>query len=74
MLGDCPLKVPFHRLFQITSKPDIEVAQAFSSGQWESQFTRRLNEDLSADWTQLHDLLNEVTLSEGRDRVVCMGI
>ena len=70
LLGDCPLKVPFHRLFQITSKPDIEAAQAFSNGQWESQFTRQLNEDLSAYWTQLHDLLNEVTLPEGRDRVV----
>lgn len=33
-LGVCPLKIQYHRLFQITAKPDIEVAQAFVEGQW----------------------------------------
>jgi hypothetical protein len=34
-LGECPLKIQFHRFFQIAAKPDIEVAQAYVEGQWD---------------------------------------
>lgn len=68
-LGDCPLVIQFHKLFQITSRPDIEVAQAYKNDHWEIQFRRQLNEELSAEWVQLQELLSEVTLSEGRDKV-----
>jgi hypothetical protein len=43
-LGECPLKIQFHRLFQIAAKPDIEIAQAYVEGQWDFKFRRQLNE------------------------------
>lgn len=33
-LGECPLKIQFHSLYQISSNPDIEVAKVDDDGQW----------------------------------------
>lgn len=48
-VAECPLKINFHRLFQISLHPEIEVAQTYNSGQWSIQFRRQLNEVLSAE-------------------------
>jgi hypothetical protein len=68
-VGECPLKISFHRLFQISLHPETEVAQAYNSGRWSIQFGRQLNAELSAEWTQLQELLNHISLEEGRDLV-----
>jgi hypothetical protein len=52
------------------SPPDIEVAKVFVDGQWQLSFRRLLNEDLREDWVQLHEMLNEVSLTEGTDVVL----
>ena len=31
-VGECPLKITFHKLFQIASLPEIEVAKDFVDG------------------------------------------
>jgi hypothetical protein len=68
-LGDCPLKVRFHNLYQIAVDQDLEVAKAFIQGQWSIPFRRQLNDNLRTDWYELLDMLNEVQLSEGTDTV-----
>jgi hypothetical protein len=52
------------------SPPDIEVAKVFVDDQWQLSFRRLLNEDLREDWVQLHEMLNEVSLTEGTDVVL----
>jgi hypothetical protein len=69
-LGDCPLKVRFHNLYQIAVNPDIEVAQAYDQRQWSISFRRQLNDSLREDWQDLQDMLSVVQWSEGTD-VVC---
>jgi len=69
-LGDCPLNVMFNNLFQIATKPDIEVFEVFENGQWQIQFRRQLNGILRDEWIQLQTMLSEVTLTEERDVVV----
>jgi hypothetical protein len=68
-LGDCPLKVRFHKLYQIAVDQDLEVAKAFVQGQWTIPFRRHLNDNLRMDWNELLGMLNEVQLSEGTDTV-----
>jgi hypothetical protein len=72
-VGECPLKISFHRLFQISSQLEIEVAQAYNFGQWSIHFRRQLNAELSEEWVQLQELLSHISLEEGRD-VVYWGL
>ena len=69
-LGDCPLKIKFHNLYNIASDPDLTVANAYVNGQWRLTFRRQLNERLSQEWSDLQDLLRGVNLSEESDRVL----
>ena len=69
-LGDCPLKVSFHKLFMISSNPAIEVADAFVNGQWCLTFRRQLNESQRHEWNTLQELLRDVQLTEGPDKVL----
>ena len=68
-LGNCPLKISFPKLFNITSNPDIAVAEAFVNGQWHIEFRRQVVGDLLDEWEDLLSHLSEVELSEGRDEV-----
>lgn len=69
-LGDCHLKISFHRWFQIYTHPYIEVAQAnVNNGQWVISFRRQLNEAPREEWDELQELLSDVILSEGKDAV-----
>jgi hypothetical protein len=68
-LGECPLKIQFHSLYQISSNPDIEVVKVFVDGQWDIQFRRQLNELHIQEWCRLQSMLEGITLTEGRDRV-----
>jgi len=68
-LGEYPLKVTFPNLFKIVSYPDIDVCQAVRDGQWNILLRRQLHGTLSEEWSQLQELLSEVNLEEGRDRV-----
>lgn len=54
-LGNCPLKVSFPNLFEITSQPDIDVAHAIVDGQWNIDFRRQLNANLLEEWERLGD-------------------
>lgn len=69
-IGGVPLMVTFQRLFQIATKPDISVAEAGVEGCWELQFTRQIIGGLRDEWIQLQEMLGDVTLCEGRDKVV----
>lgn len=69
-LGDCPLKVSFHKLFMISSNPAIEVADAFVNGQWCLTFRSQLNESQRHEWNTLQELLRDVQLTEGPDKVL----
>jgi len=60
-VGDCLLKITFHKLFQIASLPNIEVAKAFVDGQWNLQKTY-LWGAIREEWDQLVQLLSEITL------------
>lgn len=51
------MKISFHKLFQMTSQPDIEVAQAYVNGQCGIQFRRQLHESFNEDWAQLQEIL-----------------
>jgi hypothetical protein len=68
-LGGCPLKVTFPNLFKIVSYPDIDVCQAFRDGQWDIPLRRQLHGSISEEWTRLQDLLMNINLEAGRDRV-----
>lgn len=56
-LGDSPLKIQFHSLYQISANPDIEVAKVYEGGQWDIQFRRQLNELQIEEWCRLQALL-----------------
>ena len=66
-LGDCPLKIKFYRLFQITSEPDLEVAKARVNGQWLIQFRRELDETRRDEWDerQRYSFLRALTMYTG---------
>ena len=68
-LGDCALKVTFPNLFHIAVHQDLEVAEACVEGQWFLEFRRQLNGILWEEWRNLMMLLDEVSLSYGRDEV-----
>ena len=68
-LGECPLKIQFHSLFQISSNPNIEVAKVFVNGQWDIQFRRQLHESQIEEWCRLQSLLEGINLNNDRDRV-----
>ena len=61
-LGECPLKIRFHNLFQIASNPDIEVAKASVNGQWSISFRRQLSESLRDEWLELQNMLYEASV------------
>jgi len=68
-LGDCALKVTFPNLFHIAVRQDLEVVEAWVEGQWFLEFRRQLNGILWEEWSNLMLLLDEVSLSDGRDEV-----
>jgi hypothetical protein len=68
-LEDCALKVAFPNLFQVVVHPDIEVAKTWAGGQWHLDFRRQLNDILGEEWRNLLELLEDVSLSIGRDEV-----
>jgi len=68
-LGECPLKIQFHSLYQISSNPDIEVAKVYADGQWDIQFRRQFNELHIEEWNRLQAMLEGITLTDGRDQV-----
>lgn len=44
-LGSCPLKIRYGRLFNITSNPDITVADCFVDGVWNITFIRQFGRE-----------------------------
>ena len=68
-LGDCALKVTFPNLFHIAVPQDLEVVEACVKGQWFLEFRRQLNGILWEEWSNLMLVLDEVSLSDGRDEV-----
>ena len=68
-LGDYVLKVIFPNLFHIDVRQDLEVVKAWVEGQWVLEFRRQLNGILWEEWSNLMLLLDEVSLSDGRDEV-----
>jgi len=69
-LGECPLKVSFFKLFQIASDQNLEVSKACVQGQWEISFRRQLDDSQRQEWVELLEILNEVQLTEGVDKMV----
>jgi len=69
-LGECPLKVSFYKLFQIASDQNLEVSKACVQGQWEISFRRQLDDSQRQEWAELLEILNEVQLTEGVDKMV----
>ena len=64
------MKVTFPNLFHIAVHQDLEVVEACVEGQWFLEFIRQLNGILWEEWRNLMMLLDEVSLSDGRDEVL----
>ena len=69
-VGECPLKTLFPNIFSIALHPDLDVCQAFSEGQWHVLFRRQLQGIYRLEWEQLQELLMDVHLGVGRDKMI----
>ncbi|KAG2632387.1 hypothetical protein PVAP13_2NG085546 [Panicum virgatum] len=65
--GECPLSVEFHQLFSYCRHPNIYVSDACANGTVQIDFRRSLNDEEMAEWARLVELVNQTTLTEGRD-------
>lgn len=68
-VGGCPLRIYFPTLFQSTVNPELSVADAHKDGQWMIEFRRQIVGTMSEEWHQLQDMLADIILTEGRDKV-----
>jgi hypothetical protein len=68
-IGGCPLRIHFPTLFQSTVNPELSVADAHKDGQWMIEFRRQIVGTMSEEWHQLQDMLADITLTEGGDKV-----
>jgi hypothetical protein len=69
-LGDCPLKIQFPKLYGIARYPDLEVSRCKVNNEWNIEFRRQFNAAQLEEWERLLEILEQVTLVDGRDEVV----
>ena len=68
-LGEAPLCDRFPRLFEISSDPNLSVAQAYQSGSWDLQFRRSFGPQEISLWDDLWNELEPVAPSPNLDSV-----